>query len=130
MPGYIERVLKRFNQPHRDHPQHSPHTWTASQYGSTMRMTEDDDDSDKLSPTLVKASPRDNWGINFSCWVWSIATSMVTIATLASAQATVTKVAMKAAAVQLLNYEVTQKEYKILEKYVVVRIFIIPDNPE
>jgi hypothetical protein len=105
MPGYIERALQRFNHPTPDRPQHSPHAWTAPQYGSTLQMTEDDDESAALSPPLVKRL-QEIIGVLLFYARMVDNTMLVAIATLASAQAKATEATMQAA-VQLLNYAAT-----------------------
>ena len=105
MPGYIPRALQRLNHPTPDRPQHSPHAWTAPQYGSTLQLTEDDDASAKLQPPLIKRL-QEIIGILLFYARMVDNTMLVAIATLASAQANATEATMTAA-VQLLNYAAT-----------------------
>jgi len=39
MPGYVDRALTRFNHPKPTTPQHSPHAYTAPNYGAKIQMT-------------------------------------------------------------------------------------------
>ena len=105
MPGYIERALQRFNHPAPTRPQHSPHAWTAPQYGASVQMTEEDDESARLSPPLVKRL-QEIIGVLLFYARMVDNTMLVSIATIASAQAKATEATMHAA-VQLLNYAAT-----------------------
>ena len=37
MPGYVAKVLRRFNHKHPSRPQHSPHPWMKPNYGSKLQ---------------------------------------------------------------------------------------------
>ena len=40
MPNYVKKALLRFNHPHPNKPEHSPHPWTAPQYGAKQQLTD------------------------------------------------------------------------------------------
>ena len=33
MPGYVQKMLKKFKHPKPNKPQHAPHSWTTPKYG-------------------------------------------------------------------------------------------------
>jgi hypothetical protein len=48
MPGYIERVLKRFAHPMPSRPEDAPHQWTRPQYGAKVQFAPTTDSSPYL----------------------------------------------------------------------------------
>ena len=44
MPGYVQRILKRFKHPHPRTPHHSPHKWDRPIYGQKIQYAQDDHD--------------------------------------------------------------------------------------
>ena len=48
MPGYIDKVLHKFQHKKPDKPQYSPHTWTAPVYGKATQYAKDPDDTPLL----------------------------------------------------------------------------------
>ena len=54
MPGYVEKVLHKFQHKKTAKPQYAPHTWTAPVYGKTTQYAKCPDDS----PLLDEASKK------------------------------------------------------------------------
>lgn len=105
MPGYIDRALKRFQHPMPIRPQHSPHAWTAPQYGSRVQQTDDPDDSKPLEPSDIQRLQQIIGVLLYYARMVDM-TMLVAIGTIASEQAKGTKKTMDAA-IQLLNYAAT-----------------------
>ena len=49
MPGYIERVLQRFEHAIPSTPQHAPHAWQKPQYGAKIQYAKGPDTAPQLS---------------------------------------------------------------------------------
>jgi hypothetical protein len=54
MPGYIAKVLLKFQHPHPKHPEHQPAKHNLPQYGAKVQMTEPHDASPMLDATSIK----------------------------------------------------------------------------
>ena len=54
MPGYIDRVLHRFQHPKPPKPQYAPHTWTAPVYGQSTQYAREPDQSPPLDSIGIK----------------------------------------------------------------------------
>ena len=48
MPGYIKKVLHKFQHKKPKKPQYAPHTWTAPVYGKQIQYAKDPDTSPLL----------------------------------------------------------------------------------
>jgi hypothetical protein len=108
MPGYVEKALQRFTHPSPSRPQHSPHAWTAPNYGASVQYPAPDDTS----------LPLDSKGITrlqqiigtFLFYARAVDNTMhVALGTLAAAQTQGTAQTMDAA-IQLLNYAATHPD--------------------
>jgi hypothetical protein len=53
MPGYIAKALHRFQHPTPAKPEHSPHAWTAPNYGTATQLTGPADTSAPLAPAEI-----------------------------------------------------------------------------
>ena len=54
MPGYIEKVLHKYQHKPPSRPQHAPHKWTQPVYGQKQQLTPDPDQSDLLDKADTK----------------------------------------------------------------------------
>jgi hypothetical protein len=54
MPGYVTALLNKYQHPTPTRPQHSPHAWTAPNYGAKIQLTAPTDESASLPPAEVK----------------------------------------------------------------------------
>jgi hypothetical protein len=108
MPGYIAKALKRFNHPALTRLQHSPHSWTAPDYGSKIQLTDPADTSSPLDATGLSRIKE----VVGTCLYYARAidsTMLVTLGSLASAQTKGTH-ATALALIQFLNYCATHPD--------------------
>jgi hypothetical protein len=54
MPGYVEAALRRFAHPTPTRPQHSPHPWTAPNYGAKIQYAAPEDTTLVLDKAGIK----------------------------------------------------------------------------
>ena len=111
MPGYINKALTRFLHPEITRAQHSPHAWTAPQYGVATQLTTPAD----MSAPLDKAGITRLQEVIGTLLFYARAvdcTMLVALGTLASAQSKGTE-ATAQAVTQLLNYCATHPEATI-----------------
>ena len=114
MPGYIEQALHRFQHPSPARPQHSPHAWTAPDYGATTQWAMDEDHSPALHTTELKTLQQILGTLLY--YARDVDNTMlVAISTLASVQAKGTEATM-VAAIQLLNYCATHPNASVRYK--------------
>ena len=111
MPGYIERALRRFQHPAPVRPQHSPHAWTPPQFGAATQLTDAPDTSPPLLPSGITLLQQIIGVLLYYARILD-STMLVTLGTLASAQAKGTEATMQAAT-QLLNYCATHPDATI-----------------
>ena len=108
MPGYIANALKKFNHPTPVTPQHSPHSWTAPQYGAKTQLTNPVDTSAKLDPAGVKRLQEVVGTLLYYARAVD-STMLVALGTLASAQTKATA-ATNIAINHLLDYCATHPD--------------------
>ena len=53
MPGYVQRLLQRFNHPHPRTPQHSPHKWDQPIYVQKIQYAQDNHNLPILPPDQI-----------------------------------------------------------------------------
>lgn len=111
MPGYIEKVLQRFQVPPPSRPQHSPHAWTAPTYGTAIQYATDEDTSDPLNAAEAKRLQEAIGCLLFYARACD-PTMLVALGSLASAQSKSTRMTAKAMT-QLLNYCATHPDATI-----------------
>jgi hypothetical protein len=105
MPDYVAAALHKFQHPLPTKPEHAPHTWKQPIYGTTQQYADAPDTSTPLPPNEVTRIQQ----ILGTFLYYAIAvdsTMLVTLGTLASAQANATVTTAKAIT-QLLNYAAT-----------------------
>jgi hypothetical protein len=108
MPGYIAKALKRFNHPAITRLQHSPHAWTAPDYGAKTQLTEPEDTSAPLDVTgLSRIKEVVGTLLYYARAIDS--TMLVTLGSLATAQTKGTH-STALALIQLLNYCATHPD--------------------
>ena len=108
LPGYIERVLQRFQHPAPTRPQHAPHAWQKPVYGSSVQFAPTPDTSPALDTTDTKRVQEVLGALLFYARAVD-STMLCAIGTLATQQSTATKLTMQGL-VQLLNYCATHPD--------------------
>ena len=108
MPGYIARALHKFLHTPATRAQHSPHAWTAPNYGATIQYAPDDDTSLPLDAAALKNLQ--NVIGTFLYYARAVdSTMLVALGSLSSAQNNGTA-ATTIAVTQLLNYCATHPD--------------------
>ena len=108
MPGYIQKALAKFQHIPSARAQHSPHAWTAPNYGAPTQLTAPSDTSAPLDAAgITRLQEVIGTLLYYARAVDS--TMLVALGTLASAQAKGTE-ATAQAITQLLNYCATHPD--------------------
>jgi hypothetical protein len=108
MPGYIDKALQRFTHSLPSKPQHSPHAWTAPEYGARVQYADPEDTSLPLNSKGITHLQQVIGTLLF--YARAVDNTMhVALGTLAAAQTQGTAQTMDAA-VQLLNYAATHPD--------------------
>lgn len=111
MPGYVEKALARFQSPAPKRPQHSPHAWTAPNYGTAVQYTAAEDTSAPLDASGITRLQEIIGTLLFYARAVD-STMLVALGSLASAQSKGTQ-ATAQAATQLLNYAATHPDASV-----------------
>jgi hypothetical protein len=106
MPGYVAKALRRFQHDPPKRPEHSPHPWTAPNYGASTQMTAPTDTSPPLDPA-AKLRLQEILGTLLFYARAIDCTMLVALSALASAKTTH---ATAQAVTQLLNYAATHPD--------------------
>jgi hypothetical protein len=112
MPGYIERVLKRFAHPLPSRPEDAPHQWTRPDYGAKVQFATNIDASPPLEPAGTKRVQEVVGTLLFYARAVD-GTMLPALGMIASQQSTATHKTMSAV-VRLLNYAATHPDASIL----------------
>ena len=111
MPGYIDKVLHRYNHTPPPNPEYSPHIHTTPVFGQRVQYAAPPDDSPKLSKPQIKRIQ----GIIGSLLYYSRAidsTMLTALNEIAAQQASATEKTLKAAN-KLLDYAATYHKVKV-----------------
>ena len=108
MPGYVEKVLQRFEHPPPARPENAPHAWTPIQYGAKTQLTERPDTSPPLDKPGLKTLQEIIGCLLFYARAVD-STMLVALGSLAAAQSKGTTATLKACN-KLLNYAATNPD--------------------
>jgi hypothetical protein len=106
MPGYVAKVLNRFQHPPPGKPEHSPHPWTAPTYGAVTQLSAPGD----TSPTLATSEKLRLQEIIGTLLYYARAVDCTMLVALSSLAAAPTTQATAKAITQLLNYASTHPD--------------------
>jgi len=108
MPGYIEKLLARFEHKQPTKPQHSPHAAPPQSFGQTAQNPVEHDTLPILPPPRIKRIQQIVGTIMYYARAVDL-TTLVALSSIASEQSVATK-AMEQCITQLLNYLYTHKD--------------------
>jgi hypothetical protein len=111
MPGYLRAAIHHFQHPHPALEQHSPNKWIEPTYGAHQQLTAPMDDTEPLTPDLIKQVQRVTGTLLFSARAVD-STMLIALGTIAEQQTNGTEATARAV-VHLLDYCVTHPDATI-----------------
>ena len=114
MPGYIQKVLHKFQHPYPKKPQHAPHKCETPQYGAKVQYTETPDNSPSLVASEIKTLQQQIGSILYYARAVD-STLLVALSTVASKQSQGTQAVAEAMS-QILDYCATHPDATIRYK--------------
>ena len=114
MPGYIQKVLHKFQHPYPKKPQHAPHKCETPQYGAKVQYTETPDNSPHLVASEIKTLQQQIGSLLYYARAVD-STLLVALSTVASKQSQGTQAVAEAMS-QILDYCATHPDATIRYK--------------
>jgi hypothetical protein len=112
MPGCIDAALHCFQHTKPDRPKHSPHLWVQPTYGAPIQLAPLEDSTPKLDVPRITRLQQDIGTLLFYARAVDPTMLVLTLGTLAAAQARGTEATAKAPT-HLLNYAATHSDANI-----------------